>query len=50
MILSITHIPDWAFYYVDGRVIVEDIIPGSPGDKAGFKSGDIILGVNKQLH
>jgi hypothetical protein len=36
-------------YYVDGRVIVEDIIPGSPGDKAGFKSGDIILGVNNNF-
>jgi hypothetical protein len=32
-------------YYVDGKVVVEDVIPGSPGDEAGFRPGDIILGV-----
>jgi hypothetical protein len=32
-------------YYVDGRVIVEDVVAGSPGEEAGFKPGDVILGV-----
>lgn len=32
-------------YYVDGKVLVEDVIPDSPGDKAGVKPGDIIIGV-----
>jgi hypothetical protein len=32
-------------YYVDGRVIIEDVVAGSPGEEAGFKPGDVILGV-----
>jgi hypothetical protein len=32
-------------YYVGGRVIIEDVVPGSPGEEAGFKPGDVILGV-----
>ncbi len=32
-------------YYVDGKVVVEDVVPGSPGEAAGFKPGDVILGV-----
>lgn len=32
-------------YQVNGEIRVEDIIPGSPGDKAGFKVGDIIFSV-----
>ena len=32
-------------YYVDGKVVVEDVVPGSPGEEAGFKQGDVILGV-----
>ena len=32
-------------YYVDGKVVIEDVVPGSPGEAAGFKTGDIILGV-----
>lgn len=26
-----------------------DIVPNSPGDKAGFQKGDIIMGVDKVL-
>jgi len=33
------------FYYVTGKIIVEDIISQSPADKAGFKLGDEILAV-----
>jgi hypothetical protein len=32
-------------YYVDGKVVVEDVVEGSPGAEAGFKQGDVILGV-----
>jgi len=28
---------------------VIDIVPNSPGDKAGFQKGDIIMGVDKVL-
>jgi S1-C subfamily serine protease len=31
-----------------GRLIVEHVVSGSPSEKAGIKSGDIILAVNKQ--
>ena len=31
-----------------GRLIVERVTPDSPSEKAGIKSGDIILAVNKQ--
>jgi PDZ domain/Aspartyl protease len=36
-------------YYVDGKIVIEDIVPGSPGAKAGFKPGDIILGINNNF-
>lgn len=36
-------------YFIDGKVVVEDVIPGSPGDQAGFKNGDIIFGVGKNF-
>jgi hypothetical protein len=33
------------FYLVDGAITVTDIIKDSPAEKAGFKEGDIIIGV-----
>lgn len=36
-------------YAIDGRVQVEDIIPDSPGEKAGFKTGDILIGVGNDF-
>ena len=36
-------------YYVDGKVVVEDVVKGSPGDEGGFKPGDIILGINNNF-
>jgi predicted aspartyl protease len=32
-------------YQVDSEIKVIDIIPGSPGDLAGFKSGDVIFSI-----
>lgn len=34
-----------ATYFIDGRIIIEDIVPGSPADKAGLKVDDILVGV-----
>jgi len=36
-------------YYVDGKVIIEDVLEGSPGEKAGLKPDDIIVGVDNNL-
>jgi predicted aspartyl protease len=33
-------------YYVDGKVLIEDVVEGSPGAKAGFQTGDVILAIN----
>ncbi|MDQ6814080.1 MAG: aspartyl protease family protein [Bacteroidota bacterium] len=33
-------------YYIDGQIIVEDVLKDSPAEKAGFKAGDIIAGIN----
>jgi hypothetical protein len=32
-------------YFAEGVVYIEDVIPGSPGEKAGCRRGDILLGV-----
>jgi predicted aspartyl protease len=33
-------------YFVNEKIVVEDIVPGSPGDIAGFLPGDVIIGIN----
>lgn len=38
-----------SLYYVDGKVIVDDVVVGSPAEKAGLKKEDIILGVGSDL-
>ncbi len=38
-----------AIYYVDGSILVEDVIPGSPADKSGIKKDDLIIGVDKNF-
>ncbi|MFN6374956.1 MAG: aspartyl protease family protein [Chitinophagia bacterium] len=38
-----------SLYYVDGKIIVDDVVPGSPSEKAGLKKDDIILGVGSDL-
>ena len=36
-------------YYVNRKVMVEDVIPGSPGEQAGFLPGDIVVGINNDF-
>ena len=38
-----------AIYYNEGLIIVEDIIIGSPADKAGLKVDDVIIGVSNNF-
>jgi len=36
-------------YNLDGIVIIDDIIKGSPADKAGLKNGDYIIAINNNF-
>jgi hypothetical protein len=36
-------------YLNDGEITVVDIVPGSPGDKAGFKKGDLVYAVDNNF-
>jgi Aspartyl protease/PDZ domain len=36
-------------YLEGGKVIVEDVAPGSPAAEAGFIKGDIVLGINNNI-
>lgn len=35
----------FSIYSIDGKILVEEVIPRSPADKSGFKPGDEIIGV-----
>lgn len=36
-------------YYIDGHIIADDVIEGSPAEKAGLKKDDIIMAVNSNF-
>ncbi len=36
-------------YYVDGQIIADDVIDGSPAEKCGLKKGDVIMAVNSNF-
>lgn len=36
-------------YSLDGEVFVDDIVKGSPADKAGLKNGDVIMAINNNF-
>lgn len=38
-----------ATYFIDGNILVDDIIPGSPAEKAGILKDDIIISVNNNF-
>ena len=36
-------------YWVDGQIIVGDVMKGSPAEKAGFKVDDVIIALNSNF-
>ncbi|HEY5368220.1 MAG TPA: aspartyl protease family protein [Hanamia sp.] len=36
-------------YSIDGHVVIDDIIKGSPADKSGLKNGDIVVSVDNNF-
>jgi len=36
-------------YYIDGKIIADDVIKNSPAYKAGLKKDDIIIGINNNF-
>lgn len=38
-----------AMYYVDGEILIDEVAPGSPADKAGFKKNDYVLAINNDF-
>lgn len=38
-----------ATYFLDGRIMVEDIVPGSPAEKAGLKVNDVLMAVGNNF-
>ena len=39
----------FSIYLVDGKITVEDIVPNSPAEQAGFKIGDEIISVDNNF-
>jgi hypothetical protein len=35
-----------SIYYIDDKIVVDDVVPSSPADKARFKKEDIIVAIN----
>ena len=38
-----------SIYSIDKKIIIDDIIPGSPADKAGFKKDDVIMAIDNNF-
>jgi hypothetical protein len=36
-------------YMADGEIVVDDVIKGSPGHKAGFREGDVIVSIDNNF-
>ena len=36
-------------YFVEGQIVIEDVLKDSPGEKAGLVSGDVILAINNNM-
>ena len=35
-----------SIYFIDEKIVVDDVVPASPAEKAGFKKEDIIVAIN----
>lgn len=38
-----------SIYFIDGRIVIEDIIENSPADEAGLRTGDVLVGVDNNF-
>ncbi len=38
-----------SIYFIEGKIMIDDIIKGSPAFKAGFMIGDVILAINNNF-
>jgi hypothetical protein len=38
-----------SLYYIEGQIVVDDVIPGSPSDKAGFMKDDVVIALNNDI-
>jgi hypothetical protein len=38
-----------SLYYIDKQILVDDVVPDSPADKAGFIKDDVILALNNDI-
>lgn len=38
-----------SLYYIDKQIVVDDVVPGSPADKAGFMKDDVVLALNNDI-
>lgn len=43
------HYSGLSFYVMDGVVSIENIVPGSPGDRFGFKVDDVLFSIDKKI-
>ena len=39
-----------SLYYVNDKIIVDDIVPGSPADKTGLRNGDELISVGNSVY
>ena len=38
-----------SIYFIDNQIVVDDVVPGSPAYKAGFKKDDVIIALNNDI-
>lgn len=38
-----------SIYFIDGRIVIDDVVPGSPADRSNFKKDDVILSINNNF-
>ena len=38
-----------SIYFIDNQIVVDDVVTGSPAEKAGFKKDDVIIALNNDI-